>query len=107
MKKLLEQVEAEDLDRATNTQKFETKLDEIMKRYKIDNASLKAEIAYLHRDLREWMINRLGILLANYVLSRSYIYVVEAIEMKFLGSLIRICCSLVINRASGDSFDLP
>jgi hypothetical protein len=53
LKKLLEQVEAEDLDRATNTQKFETKLDEIMKRYKIDNASLKAEIAYLHRDLRE------------------------------------------------------
>lgn len=35
LKKLLDQVEAEDLDKATNTQRFESKLVEIMKRYKI------------------------------------------------------------------------
>lgn len=53
MKKLLDQVESEELDKSNNTQRFESKLSEIMQRYKIENESLKAEIAHLHRDLRE------------------------------------------------------
>jgi len=53
LKKLLEQVENEELDKATNTQRFESKLVEIMQRYKIANSALQAEIANLHRELRD------------------------------------------------------
>lgn len=53
MKKLLNQIEEEELDRQSDSQRFESELVQIMDRYKIDNKSLQAEIAHLHRELRE------------------------------------------------------
>ena len=40
MKKLLEKVEQEEADNESNAEEFERKLSEIMRRYKIDNATL-------------------------------------------------------------------
>lgn len=53
MKKLLEKVEAEAADNETNVEEFERKLKDIMKRYKLDNPSMTAELVNLHRELRE------------------------------------------------------
>ena len=52
MKKLLEKVEKEEADNETNAEEFERKLKDIMRRYKIDNEPLAAELVELHRELR-------------------------------------------------------
>lgn len=53
MKRLLEKVEKEEEDNESNAEEFERKLNDIMRRYKINNEALISELVNLHRDLRE------------------------------------------------------
>jgi hypothetical protein len=50
MKKLLEKLSQEKQDNLTKEGEFERRLDGILKRYKISNASFAAEIVNLHKQ---------------------------------------------------------
>lgn len=49
MKKLLEKMEEEEADNESNMEEFDRKLQDIMRRYRIDNSTLASEITNLHR----------------------------------------------------------
>ena len=51
IKKLLKKVELEREDQESNLEEFERKLTQIMRRYKIENATLASEILQLHKNL--------------------------------------------------------
>lgn len=50
MKKLLKKIEIEEADMESNLEEFDRRLREVMRRYKIENEALAAEILNLHKD---------------------------------------------------------
>ncbi len=51
MKKLLEKINKEDIANENDNEIFESKLADILKKYKVNNSAFKVEVLNLHKEL--------------------------------------------------------